>query len=169
MHLSGRGPAGCSTPFMSFRSPQLRCYSAKLVRRPQSWSWCGFVKVACGGFIAAVSINEVGMTSFLPPSLRTHSHISNTMKLGYSLPPLLSLLLLSPLASQNRLVEGSLFGHRNHPSSLTTRERSYCGTHHMPCPAAEPCCNSKAFTKMERVGCYDDTTPGWADEQMPPA
>lgn len=75
------------------------------------------------------------------------------MKLGYSLPPLLSLLLL-PLASQNRLVEGSLFGFRNqhHPNSLTTRESSFCGAHHMPCPAAEPCCNSKAFTvKCGRV------------------
>ncbi|KAF9140096.1 hypothetical protein BGX30_007036 [Mortierella sp. GBA39] len=52
----------------------------------------------------------------------------------------ISLLLLAlPLMP----VEASFFGrHQNLPKSLTTRESSFCGSHHMPCPIAEPCCNN---------------------------
>ncbi|OAQ33925.1 glycoside hydrolase family 16 protein [Linnemannia elongata AG-77] len=52
----------------------------------------------------------------------------------------ISLLLLAlPLTP----VKASFFGrHQNLPKSLTTRESSFCGSHHMPCPIAEPCCNN---------------------------
>lgn len=47
------------------------------------------------------------------------------------------------LALPLRPVEASFFGrHQNLPKSLTSRESSFCGSHHMPCPIAEPCCNS---------------------------
>jgi len=48
-------------------------------------------------------------------------------------------LMALPLAP----IEASFFGRRHDlPSSLTERESSYCGSRHMPCPVAEPCCNS---------------------------
>lgn len=65
---------------------------------------------------------------------RTLTNKMKTITLSISL-----LLLALPL----RPVEASFFGrHQNLPKSLTSRESSFCGPHHMPCPIAEPCCNS---------------------------
>ncbi|KAG0251537.1 hypothetical protein BG011_007538 [Mortierella polycephala] len=63
-----------------------------------------------------------------------------------SLPLFLLLnLSLALWTLETQLVEGSFFGrnnHDHHSNSVTTRESSYCGSRHMPCPAAEPCCNN---------------------------
>ncbi|KAG0357772.1 concanavalin A-like lectin/glucanase domain-containing protein [Gamsiella multidivaricata] len=60
----------------------------------------------------------------------------------------LAILVLS-LPFQNHVVQGSIFSRNRHhdlhdhlSNALTARESSFCGPHHMPCPAAEPCCNN---------------------------
>jgi hypothetical protein len=72
--------------------------------------------------------------------------------LSLSLSLLLLSLLFGPWSSQPQTAEASFFGRRSYDgvTSLTDRESSHCGSHHMPCPAAEPCCNSKNPKLRER-------------------
>lgn len=76
-------------------------------------------------------------TTSTTPLIRFHDKKKTNMKtLTLSISLFLLVLPLKPL-------EASFFGrHQNLPSSLTARESSFCGSHHMPCPVAEPCCNS---------------------------
>jgi len=60
--------------------------------------------------------------------------------------PLLS-LSLSILAICHHVTDANFFGHPvaappSASSDVGARELSVCGSHHMPCAAAEPCCNS---------------------------